>query len=108
MSWSPDVRQASSPAFRPEHRPRLVAVHRRPTVCSAFYCENRTTSVVKPLRTVFDEGAVLGRRLADLSGGGQGAAARGGALTDRSMFLVAARQYGEVYDDFLEVVALPT
>ncbi|MFF7133195.1 MULTISPECIES: hypothetical protein [unclassified Streptomyces] len=28
------------------------------------------------------------------------------ALTDRSMFLLAAHQYGESYDDFVEVCAL--
>ncbi|MEU1629615.1 hypothetical protein ABZ746_30800 [Streptomyces sp. NPDC020096] len=49
----------------------------------------------------------LARRLADLAGAGQGREALGRALTDRSMFLVAAKQYGEAYDDFLEAIALP-
>jgi hypothetical protein len=44
----------------------------------------------------------LARRLADIPGVAQGRETLGRALTDRSMFLLAARQYGEAYDGFLE------
>ncbi|MDX3229160.1 hypothetical protein [Streptomyces sp. ME19-01-6] len=122
-NWSPDIRQAyfrglstleeeaaalaeTAKTDPHEHLPELVAVHRRLTTRSALYWENRSHLILKPLRPVLDEGVALARRLADLAGADRDREALGRALTDRSMFLVAAQQYGEAYDDFLEVIAL--
>ncbi|MET7861183.1 hypothetical protein ABZS81_29085 [Streptomyces sp. NPDC005318] len=123
--WSPDVRQAyfeglpaleaaaaalAEPAGTDPHNhlAELIAVHRRLTVRSALVWTKRTHRILKPLRPVFDEGVTLARRLADLPAAGadpvKGALCR--ALTDRSMFLVAAKQYGEAYEDFREAAAL--
>ncbi|WP_327272242.1 hypothetical protein OG609_08505 [Streptomyces sp. NBC_01224] len=120
--WSPDTRQAyfeGLPAFEEEtarlteaaavdprrHLPGLIATHRRMTIRSALHRENRTHRILKPLRPVFDEGVALARRLDDL-GAQEGRALLARALTDRSMFLLAAKQYGEAHDDFLVVTTL--
>lgn len=113
--WSPDIKRAyfdgmsslekQVDALREAERtdpgvrlPELVAVHRRFAIRSAVYREKRSHRILKPLRPVFDEQVALGRRLAE-----RDVLAR--ALTDRSMFLLAAHQYGEAYDDFVEVCA---
>ncbi|WP_431960512.1 hypothetical protein [Actinacidiphila sp. bgisy160] len=123
MSWSPDVSRAYAAELpRPEagvaalteaaaaepgrHLPALVAAHRRLTVRSAPHWERRTHRILKPLRPLFAEGVTPARRLAALPGAQRGEQAAGRALTGRSMFLLAARQYGEAYGDFREVVAL--
>ncbi|WP_137992437.1 hypothetical protein [Streptomyces vilmorinianum] len=109
--WSPDVRQAyidDIPALEEEVAgleeagclPDLVAAHRRLTIRSALLQERRTHLILKPLRPLFDEGVALARRL------GPGTHAHAQALTDRSMFLLAAHQYGEAHDDFRMVVEL--
>ncbi|MFG2728297.1 hypothetical protein [Streptomyces canus] len=114
--WSPDIKQAyfgSMPSLEERveelreaartdpgrHLPELVAVHRRLTIRCAVHRENRSHLILKPLRPVFNEQVDLARRLADSE-----VLAR--ALTDRSMFLLAAHQYGEAYDDFVEVCEL--
>ncbi|MGA5445469.1 hypothetical protein ACPCVO_02330 [Streptomyces umbrinus] len=124
LDWSPDVKQAYvdglptleeqaaglREAARTEpygHLPEAVALHRRLTIRSAVRRENRGHRILKPLRPLFDEGVALARSLADLAGTVQSLEALGRALTDRSMFLVAAKQYGEAYDDYLEVLNLP-
>ena len=89
-----------------EHLAALVALHRRLTIRSAVHRENRGHRVLKPLRPLFNEGVALARRLADVAATEQSRVALGQALTDRSMFLVAAEQYGEAYDDYREVVDL--
>lgn len=120
--WSHDTRQAyfgSLPALEEEtarlteaaaadprrHLPGLIATHRRVTIRSALHRENRTHCILKPLRPLFDNGVALARRLDDL-GAEEGRALLARALTDRSMFLLAAKQYGEAHDDFLVVTAL--
>ncbi|MFC9620622.1 hypothetical protein ACFTXM_11665 [Streptomyces sp. NPDC056930] len=120
--WSPDTRQAyfeGLPALEEEtarltepaavdprrHLPGLIATHRRMTIRSALHRENRTHRILKPLRPVFDEGVALARRLDGL-GAQEGRALLARALTDRSMFLLAAKQYGEAHDDFLVVTTL--
>ncbi|MFI2458023.1 hypothetical protein [Streptomyces sp. NPDC019539] len=51
-------------------------------------------------RPYFDEGVALGRRLPD------DPARLARALTDRAMFLVAARTFEPAHADFAEAVAL--
>ncbi len=110
--WSPDVRQAYFDGLGPledqvealrqdpsASLPELVALHRRLTIRTAVYREHRNHRILKPLRPVFDESVTLARRLAEREELGR-------ALTDRSMFLLAAQQYGEAYDDFREACAL--
>jgi hypothetical protein len=114
--WSPDIKQAYIDGMKSieeqldelreaertdpgERLPELVAVHRRFVIRSAMYRENYGTHILEPLRPVFDEHVALARRLAE-----KDILAR--ALTDRSMFLLAAHQYGEAHHDFVEVCAL--
>lgn len=110
--WSPDVRKAyfdglgsledQVEALRQDPSaslPELVALHRRLTIRTAVCRERRNHRILKPLRPVFNERVTLARRLAEREELGR-------ALTDRSMFLLAARQYGEAYDDFREGCAL--
>ncbi|MFJ2239824.1 hypothetical protein [Streptomyces sp. NPDC087859] len=112
LQWSPDVRKAYFDGLGPladqvealrqdpsSSLPELVGLHRRLTVRTAVYRERRSHRILKPLRPVFDERVALARRLAEREELGR-------ALTDRSMFLVAAKQYGEAYDDFREACAL--
>lgn len=107
--WSPDVRKAYFDGLGPlegqvealrqdpsASLPELVALHRRLTIRTAVYRERCNYRILKPLRPVFNERVALARRLAERGELGR-------ALTDRSMFLLAARQYGEAYDDFREV-----
>lgn len=124
LDWSPDVKQTYvdglptleeqaaglREAARTEpygHLPEAGALHRRLTIRSAVCRENRSHLILKPLRPLFDEGVALARSLADLAGTEQSLEALGRPLTDRAMFLVAAKQYGEAYNDYLEVLNLP-
>ncbi|WP_411077837.1 hypothetical protein [Streptomyces sp. cmx-10-25] len=106
--WSPDTREAyfdGVPALEAEaarlsaagHLHELVAVHHRLTVRSALLRENRAHRFEEPLRPLFDEEVALARRSAE---------GLPRALTDRAMFLVAARRYGEARADFAEAVSL--
>lgn len=122
--WSPDLRQAYADGLAPleeevaalrqaagadpdgPHLAELVEQQRRSTVRAAVLRENRTHIILKPLRPLFTEGVALARRLAARTGPRRGRAVLARALTDRAMFLLAARQYGEAYDDFREAVAL--
>ncbi|AWT46673.1 MULTISPECIES: hypothetical protein [Streptomyces] len=122
--WSPDLRQTYVDGIAPleaevaalrraadadpdgPHLPELLERQRRLTVRSAVHREHRTHSVLKPLRPLFAEGVALARRLAARADPRRGRDALARALTDRAMFLLAGRQYGEAYDDFREVVAL--
>ncbi|OPG02748.1 hypothetical protein B1R27_31230 [Streptomyces sp. GKU 895] len=108
LDWSPDVREAYFEGLGPleEHvaalredpstpLPDLIVQHRRLVVRTAVYRERRHHRILKPLRPLFDDRVALARRLARPG-------VLGEALTDRAMFLVAAKQYGEAYDDFRE------
>ncbi|MDN3027664.1 hypothetical protein [Streptomyces sp. S.PB5] len=110
--WSHDVREAyldgleqlegqftalKQDPFTP--LPELIVLHRRLAVRTAVRQELRSHRILKPLRPLFDEGVALARRLAERH-------TLGRALTDRAMFLVAAKQYGEAHDDFREVCDL--
>ncbi|MDF6041380.1 hypothetical protein LRD69_04235 [Streptomyces sp. JH14] len=123
--WSPDVRHTyfegipaleaaaaalAEPARTDPHNllTELIAVHRRLTIRSALSSTKRTHRILKPLRPVFDEGVTLARRLAGLPAASPDLSRETlcRALTDRSMFLVAAKQHGEAYEDFREAAAL--
>ncbi|MGW3146990.1 hypothetical protein ACWDG1_20375 [Streptomyces sp. NPDC001177] len=123
LHWSPDIKEAyfdglatlaqeaatlseAADAAPHQYIAEQIAVHGRLSVRSAVYWENRTCRRLEPLRSIFDEGVALARRLADLAGPERGREALVGALTDRSMFLVAAKQYGEACDDYVQVIAL--
>ncbi|MBV1937534.1 hypothetical protein KUF83_13325 [Streptomyces sp. BV286] len=110
--------------------PEVVALHRRLTIRAAVRRENRSHLILKPLRPLFDEGVALARDAAYATGADTAAAvaapadqagatgtadtanaeqsrkALARALTDRSMFLVAAGQYGEAHDDYCEALDL--
>ncbi|MER6142161.1 hypothetical protein ABT174_19305 [Streptomyces sparsogenes] len=124
-SWSPDIKQAYFDGLRileeevtalteaartdPHgHLAHLVSQHRRLTVRAALRHVHLSHHSLEALGPLFDEGVALARRLADLTGDADqgGREALGRALTDRSTFLVAAKQYGAAYDDFVEVIAL--
>ncbi|MGW9448972.1 hypothetical protein [Streptomyces sp. NPDC055632] len=108
LHWSRDTRKAyfdDIPVLEAEaarlsaagHPTELTAVHHRLTVRSALFRENRTHRIEEPLRPLFDEEVALARRSArELPR----------ALTDRAMFLVAAKRYREARADFAEAVGL--
>lgn len=123
--WSPDIKRAYfdglatleekvaalAEAARTDphrHLPKLVCLQRRLTIRTALRQVHRSNHILEPLRPVFDEGVALARCLADLTGDADqgGREALGRALSDRSTFLVAAKQYGAAYDDFVEVIDL--
>ncbi|WP_086826264.1 hypothetical protein [Streptomyces sp. NRRL B-24572] len=109
--WSPDTRDdylASIPALErqaaalreSDDLPGLVVTQRRLTVRRALRWESDGGNAEESLRPSFDEGVTLARRLTT----DPGALAR--ALTDRSMFLLAVKRYGEAHADFAEATAL--
>ncbi|MFC8268408.1 hypothetical protein ACFUIZ_22205 [Streptomyces cinereoruber] len=104
--WSWDVRTAyfdGIPALEAEaarlsaagRLTELATVHHRLTVRSALMWTDRTHLFEEPLRPLFDEEVALARRTAE---------GLSRALTDRAMFLVAAKRYGEARADFAEAV----
>jgi hypothetical protein len=122
LQWSPDVRTAyldsrvdltealadltrHAEADPDGHLPALVTMDRRLTVREAHYWTNRTHRIAEPLRPAFDRGVALARRLTSSDPSvGTGLLAR--ALTDRSGFHLAARDYAPALDDFREAVDL--
>ncbi|MCX4984441.1 hypothetical protein [Streptomyces sp. NBC_00572] len=109
--WSPDSKEAylaEIPVLAEEvteltDSGRLfeaVAAHHRLIRRSTVAREGHHYQFEERLRPLFDEGVALARRLP----GAREAVAR--ALTDRSLFLVAAHSYGEAHADFAEAVAL--
>ncbi|MFF9143625.1 hypothetical protein ACF1BN_02015 [Streptomyces sp. NPDC014861] len=116
LHWSPDVHAAyfgATPALEEEKAalagraeadparwlPGLAAAHRRLTARAALRATRRTHRILRELRPFFDEGVALARR----PGSAPGASAR--ALTDRAMFLVAAKEYGEAHADLVAAEA---
>ncbi|MEV7671934.1 hypothetical protein [Streptomyces sp. NPDC088752] len=74
-----------------------TTAHHRLTARSALLRESRTHLIEEPLRPLFDEEVALARRSArELPR----------ALTDRAMFLIAVKRYGEARADFAEAVGL--
>ncbi|MFE8940836.1 hypothetical protein ACFYNX_25555 [Streptomyces sp. NPDC007872] len=108
LRWSRDVRKAyfdtipvlEAEAVRPAgegHPAGPTTAHHRLTARSALLRESRTHLIEEPLRPLFDEEVALARRSArELPR----------ALTDRAMFLIAVKRYGEARADFAEAVGL--
>ncbi|GAA2255795.1 hypothetical protein GCM10010232_51540 [Streptomyces amakusaensis] len=109
--WSSDTRkafpgtrsglEAEAAGLREAGRlPELVDVQRRISIRAAFHEGNHPHRFGERFKPYFDEGVALARRLPD------DPARLARALTDRSMFLVAARTFKPAYADFAEAVAL--
>ncbi|MEU6706208.1 hypothetical protein [Streptomyces wuyuanensis] len=109
--WSRDTRDAflgALPGLETEaarlceagRLPELVDVRRRIGIRVALSEGDHPHRFAERLQPYFDEGVVLARRLPD------DAARLARALTDRAMFLVAARTFEPAYADFAEAVAL--
>ncbi|MFE9462838.1 hypothetical protein ACFYNW_04040 [Streptomyces virginiae] len=80
--------------------PEVVDVQRRISIRAAVREGNRPYQFGDRLTPYFDEGVALARRLPD------DPVRLARALTDRSMFLVAARTFEPAYADFAEAVTL--
>ncbi|MFF9158435.1 hypothetical protein ACF1AB_40130 [Streptomyces sp. NPDC014846] len=111
LGWSRDVRdgflgmlpglEAEATRLREADRlPELVDVQRRIGIRAAVREGDRPYLFAERFTPYFDEGVTLARRLPD----NRARLAR--ALTDRSMFLVAARSFEPAHADFAEAVAL--
>ncbi|MFI8288412.1 hypothetical protein EAO71_33165 [Streptomyces sp. ms191] len=93
--------EAEAEALRGAGRlPELVDVQRRISVRAAIRDGNHPYRFEERFTPCFDEGVALARRLPD------DPARLARALTDRAMFLVAARTFEPAYADFAEAVAL--
>ncbi|MEW2373708.1 hypothetical protein AB0940_30720 [Streptomyces sp. NPDC006656] len=111
LGWSPHVRErfldmlpdleAEAAALGGAGRlPELVDIRRRITVRAAVRDGTHPHRFEERFRPYFDEGVALARRLTD------DPARLARALTDRSMFLVAARTFEPAHTDFAEATAL--
>ncbi|MEW1635297.1 hypothetical protein AB0469_14580 [Streptomyces sp. NPDC093801] len=109
--WSGDARgrfhgmlpglEAEAAGLRGADRlPELVDVLRRIAIRAVVRHGDHHHLFEERLRPYFDEGVTLGRRLPD------DPARLARALTDRAMFLVAARTFEPAHADFAEAVAL--
>ncbi|MBB5932815.1 hypothetical protein [Streptomyces echinatus] len=120
MQWSPDARQryfGSRHALREEvdlvaaraaedpgrHLAELVRLHRILTVRSAVYWENRTHLFPERVRSLFDDGVDLARRLFQHAPA-DGTRTLARALIDRSTFHTAAGEFGPALDDFRQAL----
>ncbi|MEU9644899.1 hypothetical protein [Streptomyces sp. NPDC048188] len=84
--------------------PELVRLHRVLTVRSAVYWENRTHLFAERVRSLFDDGVDLARRLSrhDPADGRRTLAE---ILIDRSTFHTAAHGFGAALDDFRQALS---
>jgi len=85
----------------------LVVAHRRTVIRSSLHsvhCGDRRR-MLEQLRPTFDQGVALTGRLRALTKTEYALRTWSDALIDRSMFLLAAKQYGEAYEDFQEALA---
>ncbi|MFD7712108.1 hypothetical protein [Streptomyces sp. NPDC059786] len=116
VQWSPDARQRyfdNLHALREEvdalaaratedpdrHLAELVRLHRVLAVRSAVYWENRMAQFAKRVRSLFDDGVSLARRLSQQNpADGKRTLAR--SLIDRSTFHTAVFEFGPALDDF--------
>jgi tetratricopeptide (TPR) repeat protein len=121
LRWSPDIKRryfaglhalreeldalAARAAEDPDRHPaEAVRLHRVFTVRSAVYWEHRTHLFAERVRSLFDEGVDLARRLSrhDPADGTRTLAR---ALIDRSSFHAAAREFGPALDDFRQALS---
>ncbi|MEU8942735.1 hypothetical protein OG590_33925 [Streptomyces goshikiensis] len=87
-----------------QHLAELVRLHRVLTVRSAVYWENRTHLFAERVRSLFDDGVGLARRLSQHDPvDGTRTLAR--ILIDRSTFHTAAREFRAALDDFREALS---
>ncbi|CAM5651229.1 hypothetical protein [Streptomyces avidinii] len=111
LRWSRDTRDAflgAVPALETKaaglreagRLPELVDVQRRISIRAALREGDHPYRFGERFKPHFDEGVALARRLPD------DPARLARALTDRSMFLVAARTFEPAFADFAEAVAL--
>ncbi|NBE50669.1 hypothetical protein [Streptomyces boluensis] len=111
LGWSSDTRDAflgTLPGLETEaarlreagRLPELADAQRRISIRAALREGDHPYRFEERLKPYFEEGVALARRLPD------DPARLARALTDRSMFLVAARTFEPAYADFTEAVAL--
>ena len=90
-----------------QHLPELVVAHRRLAIRSALHSVHGggiRRHILKRLRPTFSQGVALTRRLHALINSEHTLQSLNNALIDRSMFLLAEKQYGEAYEDFREAL----
>ncbi|MFJ7063716.1 hypothetical protein ACIQVA_39800 [Streptomyces microflavus] len=121
MQWSPDAKRRyfdSRHALREEvdtlapratedpeqHLAELVHLHRVLTIRSAVYWENRTHLFAERVRSLFDDGVSLARRLSQHDPA-EGTRTLARILIDRSTFHTAAQEFRPALDDFREALS---
>ncbi|MGW7461903.1 hypothetical protein [Streptomyces sp. NPDC054797] len=119
--WSPDAKRRyfdSRHALREEvdtlapratedpdqHLAELVRLHRVLTIRSAVYWENRTHLFAERVRSLFDDGVSLARRLSQHDPA-EGTRTLARILIDRSTFHTAAQEFRPALDDFREALS---
>jgi hypothetical protein len=96
----PDLEAEAARLRAADRLPELVDVRRRIGIRVAVREGDHPYLFEERFTPYFDEGVTLARRLPDHP------ARLARALTDRSMFLVAARSFERAHADFAETVAL--
>ncbi|WP_234382353.1 hypothetical protein [Streptomyces sp. XY332] len=121
MQWSPDVRQRyfdSRHALREEvdalapraaedpdqHLAELIRLHRVLTIRSAGYWENRTHLFADQVRSLFDDGVSLARRLSQHDPA-EGTRTLAAILIDRSTFHTATSEFKPALEDFRQALS---
>ncbi|MFG2988415.1 hypothetical protein ACGFZK_03760 [Streptomyces sp. NPDC048257] len=121
VQWSPDAKRRyfdSRHALREEvdtlapratedpgqHLAELVRLQRVLTVRSAVYWENRTQLFAERVRSLFDDGVGLARRLSQHDPV-DGTRTLAGILIERSTFHTTAREFGPALDDFRQALS---
>ncbi|MGW6602957.1 hypothetical protein [Streptomyces sp. NPDC055036] len=121
MQWSPDAKRDyfdSRHALREEvdtlapraaedpdqHLAELVRLHSVLTIRSAVYWEYRTHLFAEHVRSLFDDGVSLARRLSQQDPA-EGTRTLARNLIDRSTFHTAAREFKPALDDFRQALS---
>ncbi|MER5276141.1 hypothetical protein ABT025_10325 [Streptomyces sp. NPDC002809] len=122
MPWSPDAKRRyfedSHHALHEEvkaltsqatedpdlHLAELVRLHRVLTIRSAVHWEHRTHLFSERVRSLFDDGVDLARRLSQHDPA-DGTRTLADILIDRSTFHTAAREFGAALDDFRQALS---
>ncbi|MFD4233684.1 hypothetical protein [Streptomyces sp. NPDC058542] len=85
------------------HLAELVRLHRDLTLRTAVFQENRTRLIADAMRSLYDEGVDLARRLARHDPA-EGPRALAGRLIDRSALHTVAHDFGPALDDFRQAL----
>ncbi|WP_051833207.1 hypothetical protein [Streptomyces katrae] len=121
IQWSPDVKQryfdsrhtlreevdtlAPRAAEDPDrHLAELVRLHRVLTIRSAVYWQNRTHLSAEQVRSLFDDGVSLARRLSQHDPA-EGTRTLAGILIDRSTFHTATSEFQPALADFRQALS---